>query len=84
MHPADLDDAFCTSGAMAVRGGGETQLPFAVDDAQLQGAPGELWAVRIVASGAKPVRLVVLTTSLSCLYACRLWRVKAPNRSQHD
>ena len=46
VHPADLDDAFCTSGAMAVSGGGETQLPFAVDDAQLQGTSGKLWAVR--------------------------------------
>ena len=26
-------------------GGGETRLPFAVDDAMLQGAPGRLWAV---------------------------------------
>ena len=47
MHPADLDDALClsalgTSGA----GGGETRLPFAVDDAQLQCCPGALWAVR--------------------------------------
>ena len=31
---------------MAVRGGSETRLPFAVDDAQLQGASGKLWAVR--------------------------------------
>jgi acyl transferase domain-containing protein len=44
--PADLDDALCTSAAMASSGGGETRLPFAVDDALLQGAPGELWAVR--------------------------------------
>ena len=47
VHPADLDDAFCTSGAMAVSGGGETRLPFAVDDAQLQGTSGKLWAVRL-------------------------------------
>ena len=47
VHPADLDDALCTSGAMASSGReGETRLPFAVDDALLQGAPGELWAVR--------------------------------------
>ena len=46
VHPADLDDAFCTSGAMAMGGGGETRLPFAVDDAQLQGGSGKLWAVR--------------------------------------
>ena len=46
VHPADLDDALCTSTAMASSGAdGETRLPFAVDDAQLQGAPGKLWAV---------------------------------------
>ena len=52
MHPADLDDALCTSGAMASSGGGdvETRLPFAVDDALLQGATGELWAVRALQS----------------------------------
>ena len=47
VHPADLDDALCTSGVIASSGGdGETRLPFAVDDALLRGAPGELWAVR--------------------------------------
>ena len=46
VHPADLDDALCTSASMASSGGGETRLPFAVDDALLHGAPGELWAVR--------------------------------------
>jgi hypothetical protein len=46
VHPADLDDALCTSASMAASGGGETRLPFAVDDALLHGAPGELWAVR--------------------------------------
>ncbi len=50
VHPADLDDAFCTSGAIAIGGGGETRLPFAVDDAQLQGASGKLWAVRAFSS----------------------------------
>ena len=53
VHPADLDDALCTSGAMASSGreGDETRLPFAVDDALLQGAPpGELWAVRALHS----------------------------------
>jgi acyl transferase domain-containing protein len=43
---ASLDDALCTSAAIASSGGGGTRLPFAVDDALLQGAPGELWAVR--------------------------------------
>ena len=46
VHPADLDDALCSSGAMAVSGGGETRLPFAVDDARLQGVGRTLWAVR--------------------------------------
>ena len=45
MHPADLDDALCV-GALVAPGGDETRLPFAVDDAQLQGTRGELWAVR--------------------------------------
>jgi acyl transferase domain-containing protein len=47
VHPASLDDALCTSAAMPTSSdGGGTRLPFAVDDALLQGAPGELWAVR--------------------------------------
>jgi hypothetical protein len=47
VHPALLDDALCTSAAMiALSGSSETRLPFAVDDALIQGAPGELWAVR--------------------------------------
>jgi hypothetical protein len=31
---------------IALSGSSETRLPFAVDDALIQGAPGELWAVR--------------------------------------
>ena len=56
VHPADLDDALCIT-ALAVSsrddsatgvssGAPETRVPFAVDDARLQGALGELWAVR--------------------------------------
>ena len=46
VHPADLDDALCMSAAIASSGeDGETRLPFAVDDALLQGASGRLWAV---------------------------------------
>ena len=48
VHPADLDDALCV-GALGVQGGeGEagTRLPFAVDEARLQGTVGGLWAVR--------------------------------------
>jgi acyl transferase domain-containing protein len=44
-HAASLDDALCASAAMTSSGGGETRLPFAVDDALLWGDPGELWAV---------------------------------------
>jgi acyl transferase domain-containing protein len=48
VHPADLDDALCTSVAISSGGGeGETRLPFAVDAALLQAAQGELWAVRL-------------------------------------
>ena len=47
VHPADLDDALCTSAAMAPSGDSETRLPFAVDVARLHGAPGKLWAVRL-------------------------------------
>ena len=46
VHPADLDDALCTGAAMGSSGNGETRLPFAVDDALLQGTRRELWAVR--------------------------------------
>ena len=47
VHPADLDDAQCAGAVIAPSGGGrETRLPFAVDDALLQGSTGELWAVR--------------------------------------
>jgi acyl transferase domain-containing protein len=49
VHPADLDDALCASALMDPSAGSatnETRLPFAVDDAQLQRAPGGLWAVR--------------------------------------
>ena len=46
VHPADLDDALCTSGVNASSSGvGETRLPFAVDEALLQGTLGELHAV---------------------------------------
>ena len=51
VHPADLDDALCIS-ALTIssrEGGGDTRLPFAVDDAHLEGTWGELWAVRALA-----------------------------------
>eukprot|EP00966_Prymnesium_polylepis_P091957 2128783-Prymnesium_polylepis.1 len=46
VHPADLDDALCVDALTSSSGDdGETRLPFAVDDARLQGGAGELWAV---------------------------------------
>ena len=57
VHPADLDDALCTSGVMASSGGGgETRLPFAVDDALLQAAMGELCAVRVHCTAMLTIR----------------------------
>ena len=53
VHPADLDDALCTSAAMASSGSKKTQLPFAVDDALLQDAPSELWGARL-SNAARP------------------------------
>ena len=47
VRPADLDDALCMIALVASSGSGEARLPFAVDGATLQGAPGELWAVRL-------------------------------------
>jgi len=48
VHPADLDDALCTIALMDVDMGSsksETRLPFAVNEAHLQGTLGQLWAV---------------------------------------
>ena len=51
VHPADLDDALCLGAVPHARSstgsGGETRLPFAVDDAHLQRAAGLAWAVRL-------------------------------------
>ena len=47
VHPADLDDALCTSAVIGAGVGGEMWVPFAVEDALLQGASSELWAVRL-------------------------------------
>ena len=49
VHPADLDDALCLSALIAsggASGGSQARLPFAIDDALLQGVSGEPWAVR--------------------------------------
>ena len=58
VHPADLDDALCTSGFIASNDSSETRLPFAVDDAQLHGAMGQLWAVRFGLLCGRRVRRV--------------------------
>ena len=46
VHPADLDDALCMGALITLsgEGGGEARLPFAIEEALLQGTPGELWA----------------------------------------
>ena len=52
IHPADLDSSF-QLGVQLLSESEETdklRLPFAVDDALLQGAPGRLWAVRVASS----------------------------------
>ena len=52
VHPADLDDALCMDALVARGSGGESKLPFAVDDSLLQGAPpGELFAAASRARG---------------------------------
>ena len=45
VHPADLDDALCLGALVASSADGGTRVPFAVDDALLQAALGELWAL---------------------------------------
>jgi hypothetical protein len=67
VHPADLDDALCTSGVISSSGREtETRLPFAVDDALLQSAPGELWAVRALLHQPAPVDC--LLTTFACAW----------------
>ena len=81
VHPADLDDALCTSAAMALSGGGETRLPFALDDAVLHGAPGELWSVRVRNHPALSNAQCMILFAL-CSRVCRPWHVKKLRRSQ--
>ena len=50
VHPADLDDALCLSALFDVSGGYEARLPFSVDSALLQAAPGNLLAAGFVSS----------------------------------
>ena len=68
VHPADLDDALCTAALMRASGAnGETRLPFALDEALLQGAPGMLWAVRDLATLCVQLWSLVW---LSAAYVC--------------
>ena len=64
MHPADLDDAGC---ALATTGGsdGETRLPFALEIALLQRAPGVQWAVRHLARRTTSLLIALLSLPLS-------------------
>ena len=50
LHPADLDDALCTTAVVGSSGGGGTRLPFAVDDALLRDLAREPWTVRAARS----------------------------------
>ena len=63
VHPADLDDALCVRvlAGPSREGNGETRLPFALDEASLQGVPGRLWAaVAVQGAEAGSVRLGTL------------------------
>ncbi len=47
VHPADLDDAQCSSGFIDSSSDGKTHVPFAVNDVLLTRCSGKLWAVRV-------------------------------------
>jgi hypothetical protein len=71
VHPADLDDALCTSGVMASSGGdSETRLPFAVDAALLQNVQGMLWAVRCSSCFARATAVLLIATIPSGFTGC--------------
>jgi hypothetical protein len=81
VHPADLDDALCTAAASASEGGRYLRLPFAVDDALLQGAPGEMWAVS--AHGSWPLSGNVHYTDRSFALPARMLAGCRPTYCQH-
>ena len=83
VHPADLDDALCAGAIMPSSGVSETRLPFAVDDALLHGAPGELWAVCSCNHQTLSNAQCLITLAV-CSLVCRLWRAKDPRRSRCD
>jgi acyl-coenzyme A synthetase/AMP-(fatty) acid ligase/3-oxoacyl-(acyl-carrier-protein) synthase len=84
VHSADLDDALCTSSVLGASSG--RRLPFALDDAQLQGALGEAWAaVSRQATEAGAVRLgAIARPSQAQLdsFKSRALRVEAPAQRQ--
>ena len=87
VHPADLDDALCTSSLITPdggNGGGATQLPFAVDMALLQAAPGLLWAAAARKSADNvSVQLSALTGPSQAQiggFKSRALRIEAPTQ----
>ena len=72
MHPADLDGALQLSmpTVLTWKGAGsvDTKLPFAVDQAQLESAAGEMWAVRSCLTSTRvPVPCCILLTCSALL-----------------
>jgi acyl transferase domain-containing protein len=81
VHPADLDDALCASALIPSSSGGSgTRLPFAVDEARLQGASGELWAVRC--APALPQCTIAWLLRCVCTRARRVCRARVRKRCQ--
>ena len=81
VHPADLDDALCTSGVIGSGSGGETRLPFAVEGALLEGASGGLWAVRFARLLSRHRLPYSICPRICCLLTHgRRWRVTGRRR----
>ena len=82
VHPADLDDALCASGMMDTPiASDETRLPFAVDDAVLNGAACQLWAAVRYPFAALPLPPCQCLTTLGFGFG-RLWCNEGRRRSQ--
>ena len=85
VHPADLDDALCASALITSNSRssqGETRLPFAVDAGQLQGAPGDLWAVcaplNLTATFPHRPWFIANRVLLRAIHSRSLWRCRMP------